>query len=91
MIKEVLQSIDGNVYYTLVGLVIFLVAFAGVLLWTWTLDKGVVEEMSMIPFNSDNTVNGTVCDAVTVTDSANSSMQNENHTDADSNPSEGKS
>lgn len=52
MIKEVLQSVDGNVYYTIAGLVIFVIAFAGVLFWTWTLDNQEVERMRAIPFDS---------------------------------------
>lgn len=52
MIKDVLQAADANIYYTIAGLVIFVVAFAAVTLWTWKLDKSVVEEMRTIPFSA---------------------------------------
>lgn len=59
MIKEVLESIDGVAIYPVVALVLFLMAFLGVVWWTWRLNSQDIERMRRLPLDaSDATSEG---------------------------------
>ncbi|MFH1685999.1 MAG: CcoQ/FixQ family Cbb3-type cytochrome c oxidase assembly chaperone [bacterium] len=52
MIKETLQAIDGVATYPVVVLVLFVVAFLGVVLWTWQLDRDLMTKLERLPLDA---------------------------------------
>lgn len=53
MYKEVLRSIDGIEIYPVISFVLLGSFFLGVLVYTFTMKKGEVEDMSSLPFNDE--------------------------------------
>ncbi len=51
MYKEALQSIEGIGLFPVFGLLVFLVAFIGVVVWAARLDRETVSNWSNIPFD----------------------------------------
>jgi cytochrome c oxidase cbb3-type subunit 4 len=54
MFKEVLQSIEGIEFYTIVSMIIFILFFIGMTLWLFKVDKKYIKTMSELPLESDN-------------------------------------
>ena len=60
MYMDVLRSMTGIEVFPAVSLVLFLVLFAGVLVWTWRTDPARLDEIAAIPLHDDQmTVLGT--------------------------------
>jgi cytochrome c oxidase cbb3-type subunit 4 len=53
MYKEVLRSIDGIEIYPIISFVLLGSFFLGVLVYTFTMKKSKVEDMSSLPFNDE--------------------------------------
>lgn len=53
MFKEVLQSIEGIEFYTIVSMIIFILFFVGMTIWLFKVDKKYIKQMSELPFNED--------------------------------------
>ncbi len=49
MIKEALQTVGSVEIYAVIGLMIFIVFFIAVIVWTVRLDKTYVQEMGELP------------------------------------------
>ena len=54
MFKEVLQSIEGIEFYTIVSMVIFILFFIGMTIWLFKVDKKYIKMMSELPLEKDN-------------------------------------
>jgi cytochrome c oxidase cbb3-type subunit 4 len=54
MFKEVLQSIEGVEFYTIVSMVIFILFFVGMTIWLFKVDKKYIKQMSELPLNEEN-------------------------------------
>jgi cytochrome c oxidase cbb3-type subunit IV len=54
MFKEVLQSIDGIEFYTIVSMIIFILIFIGVTIWLFKADKNYIKKMSELPLDEKN-------------------------------------
>jgi cytochrome c oxidase cbb3-type subunit IV len=54
MFKEVLQSIEGVEFYTIVSMVIFIFFFVGMTIWLFKVDKKYIKTMSELPLEEDN-------------------------------------
>jgi len=54
MFKEVLQSIEGIEFYTIVSMIIFILFFIGMTIWLFKVDKKYIETMSKLPLKEDN-------------------------------------
>ncbi len=54
MKKEVLSSISGVEIYPIISFVLLGSIFIGVLIYTFSLKKGKVEQLSDLPFDSEN-------------------------------------
>jgi flagellar biogenesis protein FliO len=54
MFKEVLQSIEGIEFYTIVSMIIFILFFIGMTIWLLKVDKKYIKLMSELPLNEDN-------------------------------------
>ena len=54
MIKEVLQSIEGVEFYTIVSMIIFILFFVGMAIWLLKVDKKYIKTMSELPLEEDN-------------------------------------
>jgi cbb3-type cytochrome oxidase subunit 3 len=53
MFKEVLQSIEGVEFYTIVSMIIFILFFIGMTIWLFKLDKKYIKDMSELPLEKD--------------------------------------
>lgn len=49
-----LESTAGVSIYGLVSLLIFTILFLGISIWTFKADKGLIEEISQIPFDNNH-------------------------------------
>jgi hypothetical protein len=54
MIKDVLQSISASGSFAIAGLIIFVLFFTAVVIWTMRLDKHFVRRMSELPLSRSN-------------------------------------
>jgi len=54
MFKEVLQSIEGIEFYTIVSMIIFILFFIGMTIWLFKVDKKYIKQMSELPLNEEN-------------------------------------
>lgn len=54
MFKEVLQSIEGIEFYTIVSMFIFILFFIGMTIWLFKVDKKYIKTMSELPLDKDN-------------------------------------
>ena len=53
MFKEVLQSIEGVEFYTIVSMLIFILFFIGMTIWLFKVDKKYIKDMSELPLEED--------------------------------------
>ena len=53
MFKEVLQSIEGVEFYTIVSMIIFILFFIGMTIWLFKVDKKYIKTMSELPLNEE--------------------------------------
>ncbi|MBK9098394.1 MAG: cbb3-type cytochrome c oxidase subunit 3 [bacterium] len=53
MIKEVLQSIEGVEFYTIVSMIILILFFIGMTIWLFKTDKNYIKHMSELPLNEE--------------------------------------
>ncbi len=53
MIKEALLSLPGVEIFPIISLIIFVIIFTVVVIWTFSLDKEVISEMESIPLDND--------------------------------------
>jgi len=54
MFKEVLQSIEGIEFYTIVSMLILILFFIGMIVWLFKVDKKYIKHMSELPLNENN-------------------------------------
>jgi len=54
MFKEVLQSIEGIEFYTIVSMIILILFFIGIVIWLFKVDKKYIKHMSELPLNENN-------------------------------------
>jgi cytochrome c oxidase cbb3-type subunit 4 len=54
MFKEVLQSIEGIEFYTIVSMIIFILFFIGMAIWLLKVDKKYIHTMSELPLDNEN-------------------------------------
>ena len=54
MFKEVLQSIEGIEFYTIVSMIIFILFFFGMTFWLFKVDKKYIKQMSELPIEEEN-------------------------------------
>jgi cbb3-type cytochrome oxidase subunit 3 len=53
MFKEVLQSIQGIEFYTIVSILILILFFIGIVIWLFKVDKKYIKTMSELPLNEE--------------------------------------
>lgn len=54
MFKEVLQSIEGVEFFTIVSMLILILFFIGMIIWLFKVDKKYIKHMSELPLNEEN-------------------------------------
>jgi cbb3-type cytochrome oxidase subunit 3 len=54
MFKEVLQSIEGIEFYTIVSMLILILFFIGIIIWMFKVDNKYIKHMSELPLNENN-------------------------------------
>ena len=54
MFKEVLQSIEGVEFYTIISMIVFILFFIGMTIWLFKVDRNYIKIMSELPLNEDN-------------------------------------
>ncbi len=53
MFKDVLQSIEGIEFYTIVSMLILILFFIGMIIWLFKVDKRYIKHMSELPLNEE--------------------------------------
>ena len=53
MYKDVLSSIEGIDIYPIISLLIFVVFFAGLIIWVARMDKNKLRELAALPLEGD--------------------------------------
>jgi len=53
MFKDVLQSIEGIEFYTIVSMLILILFFIGMIIWLFKVDKKYIKLMSELPLNEE--------------------------------------
>ncbi|HEY6626848.1 MAG TPA: cbb3-type cytochrome c oxidase subunit 3 [Ignavibacteriaceae bacterium] len=53
MFKEVLQSIEGVEFFTIVSMLILILFFIGMIIWLFKVDKKYIKHMSELPLNEE--------------------------------------
>ena len=53
MFKDVLQSIEGIEFYTIVSMLILILFFIGMIIWLFKIDKKYIKHMSELPLNEE--------------------------------------
>jgi len=51
MFKEVLRSIEGVEFYTIVSMIIFILFFIGMTIWLFKVDRNYIKTMGELPLN----------------------------------------
>ena len=54
MFKDVLQSVEGIEFYTIVSMLILILFFIGMIIWLFKVDKKYIKHMSELPLNENN-------------------------------------
>ena len=54
MFKEVLQSIEGVEFFTIVSMLILILFFIGMIIWIFKVDKKYIKHMSELPLHENN-------------------------------------
>ena len=54
MYKEVLRSIENVEVFPVISLVIFVLFFVGITIWTMRVPKDIIDHMSSLPMDDDN-------------------------------------
>jgi len=57
MIKDVLSSLDGIEIYPIIGMIFFILVFAGSIIRVMKIDKKEIERMSNLPLENGDTIN----------------------------------
>ena len=57
MVKEYLQSLEGMTIYSIISLVMFVVFFAVIIMWTLKVDKKYIIKMENLPLENDEANN----------------------------------
>jgi cytochrome c oxidase cbb3-type subunit 4 len=60
MFNNYLQAIEGIEIYPLIGLIIFFVVFASVVIWVMRIDKNYVREAERLPLDNNNEIDETI-------------------------------
>jgi cytochrome c oxidase cbb3-type subunit IV len=53
MFKDVLQSIEGVEFFTIVSMLILILFFIGMIIWLFKVDKKYIKHMSELPLNEE--------------------------------------
>ncbi len=53
MISEFVQTIEGAEFFPALSLILFLLAFVGVVIWAMRLDRRLVQRMARLPLDQD--------------------------------------
>ena len=53
MFKDVLESIEGIEFYTIVSMLILILFFIGMIIWLFKVDKKYIKHMSELPLNEE--------------------------------------
>ncbi len=54
MFEEVLTKIDGVTIFPIISMIIFVIFFTALGIWTFTIKKNYITKMESLPFENDN-------------------------------------
>lgn len=54
MLREILENTEGAVLYAVIGLVIFVLSFSGIVIWILKKDKGYLKRMKNLPLEEES-------------------------------------
>jgi cytochrome c oxidase cbb3-type subunit IV len=61
MLRRILENTEGADVYAIIGLIFFVLSFAGIIIWLFKADKKYLKKMKNLPLEDDNqnTINTT--------------------------------
>jgi cytochrome c oxidase cbb3-type subunit IV len=61
MLRRILENTQGVDVYAIIGLIFFVLSFAGIIIWLFKADKKYLKKMKNLPLEDDNqnTINTT--------------------------------
>jgi cytochrome c oxidase cbb3-type subunit IV len=59
MLRRILENTEGADVYAIAGLIIFILSFAGIVVWLFRADKKYIKKMKNLPLEDDNQINTT--------------------------------
>lgn len=54
MEQNIFNGSDGLAIYQVISFIIFMLIFIGVIIWVFTMDKGLIKKMGEIPLEDDS-------------------------------------
>lgn len=54
MISDILSTTEGVSIYAIIALILFVLLFLGVIVWTFKADKNYITKMKNLPLNGEN-------------------------------------
>lgn len=60
MISENLSNIEGVSIFPVIALILFVLIFAGAIIWVFRLDKKYIKQMEKIPLDSNNEIQNNI-------------------------------
>jgi cbb3-type cytochrome oxidase subunit 3 len=56
MIRRILESTEGADIYAIIGLIVFVLSFIGIVIWIFKVDKKYLKRMKDLPLEDDNII-----------------------------------
>jgi cytochrome c oxidase cbb3-type subunit IV len=54
MLRRILENTEGADVYAIIGLIFFVLSFAGIIIWLFKADKKYLNKMKNLPLEDDN-------------------------------------
>jgi cbb3-type cytochrome oxidase subunit 3 len=55
MLRSILENTEGNNVYAIIGLIFFILSFAGIVIWIFRINKNYISKMKNLPLEDDKT------------------------------------
>jgi cytochrome c oxidase cbb3-type subunit IV len=57
MLRRILENTEGADVYAIIGLIIFILSFAGIVIWLFRADRKYITKMKNLPLEDDEQIN----------------------------------
>jgi len=56
MLRSILENTEGADAYAIAGMIFFVLAFAGIVIWIFRVNKNYIMKMKNLPFDDDSSI-----------------------------------